>query len=169
MTLIGIAFLLICVLFIFLLITISKINSIHKKVTDVSPNDLYPFMEEMRELVIESERVADKLEDAVRQKEEMLEDLAALVDEKLKRLETIQDDEPPKRTIARPVAKEDFDDIEDTYDTYTPQHTQPHPSGVSIREQISDLVLMGLSDNDIATKLNVSITEVQLVKRMSAD
>jgi len=169
MTLIGIAFLLICVLFIFILITISKINSIHKKVTDVSPNDLYPFMEEMRELVIESERVADKLEDSVRQKEEMLEDLSALVDEKLKRLETIRDIEPPRRNIPRPVVNEEPDDIEDTYETYTPQQTQPQPSGVSIREQIYDLVLMGLSDNDIATKLNVSITEVQLVKRMSAD
>jgi ATP/maltotriose-dependent transcriptional regulator MalT len=170
MTLIGIAFLLICVLFIFMLITISKINSIHKKVTDVSPNDLYPFMEEMRELVIESERVADKLEDAVRQKEEMLEDLAALVDEKLKRLETIQDEEPPKRMIPRPAARPEYDDIDDSYDTYAPtMQPQPNPSGVSIREQISDLVLMGLSDNDIATKLNVSITEVQLVKRMSAD
>ncbi len=35
---------------------------------DVNPNDLYPFMEELRELVIESERVADKLEDAVTKK-----------------------------------------------------------------------------------------------------
>lgn len=175
MTLLGIAFLLICVLFIFLLIAISKINSLHKKVTDVSPNDLYPFMEEMRELVIESERVADKLEDAVRQKEEMLEDLSALVDEKLKRLETIQDEEPPQRPVRRqPVVTEEYDDIEDAYEayeTYSPQpsQSQSKPSGVSMREMIADLVEMGLSDNDIAAKLSISVTEVQLVKRMSAD
>lgn len=155
MTLLGIAFMLICVLFIFLLVAISKINSLHKKVTDVSPKDLYPFMEELRELVIESERVADKLEDAVRKKEEMLEDIAALLDEKLKRLETIQDDEP---VIYTPSAQ------------MSVQQQQPKQErrtvGGNMRSRIAELVDSGLTDSEIAAKLGISTTEVQLVKRM---
>jgi len=173
MSLVGIAFLLITFLFIFLLIAMSKINSLHKKVTDVSPNDLYPFMEEMRELVIESERVADKLEDAVRQKEELLEDLSALVDDKLKRLETIKDEQIlPK--FKQPEKHSNFyEEDEEEYETYTPQKAAKQDifqtSGGSIRDKISELVQVGLSDNDIAAKLSISVTEVQLVKRMSAD
>ncbi|ADD69613.1 hypothetical protein Dacet_2863 [Denitrovibrio acetiphilus DSM 12809] len=160
MTLVGLAFLLICILFILLLIAISKINSLHKKITDVSPNDLYPFMEEMRELVIESERVADKLEDSVRQKEELLEDISSLIDEKLKRLESFEDAPPP-------VYKPQSGYSEDTYEPAMNHVRQPEkPKGTGIRDKISELVRSGLSDSDIASKLGVSVTEVQIVKRM---
>ena len=158
-TLVGIAFLLICVLFVFMLAAVSKINSLHKKVTDVSPKDLYPFMEEMRELVIESERVADKLEDAVRQKEEMLEDISAMIEDKLKRLETIQDDVPADTYTPRPQMQ--------TENSEPAQNHKPaNQAGTSIREKISEMVALGLSDGDIAAKLGISTTEVQIVKRM---
>lgn len=155
MTLVGIAFALICVLFILLLAAITKINNLHKKVADVDPNDLYPFMEELRELVIESERVADKLEDSVRQKEEMLEDISALVEEKLRRLETVQEEPEPVYTPSGAVQK-------------PAQHTeqQAKTAGGQMRSRISEMLEMGLSDSDIAAKLGISTTEVQLVKRM---
>lgn len=191
MTLIGIAFLLICVLFIFLLIVVSRINKLHRKVADVNPQDLYPFMEEMRELVMESERVADKLEDAVKQKEEMLEDLSALVDEKLKRFEAIDDipdtdagytppirdeediyesqhsynpiPQPPKEPERKPQPKIEIDDLE-LDDTHTPQTFEQQ--GISIREQIADMLDIGMEDSEIAKQLGVSVTEIQIVKRM---
>jgi len=153
-TLLSIAFLLICILFIFLLIAISKINSLHKKVTDVNPRDLYPFMEELRELVIESERVADKLEDAIKVKEEMLEDISSLINDKLKRLESIPDE--PQQTYSPTI-------------NFKPQNQRPEPkqnSGGTMRNRISEMVQMGLSDSDIAAKLGISTTEVQIVKRM---
>ena len=162
-TLLGIAFILICTLFIFLLIAISKINGLHKKVTDVNPNDLYPFMEELRELVIESERVADKLEDAVRQKEELLEDLSALLDDKLKRLETIDDIPEPSITYtpssvasAPPILPEQ------------PIEIRQSPAG-NMRSRITDMVQRGHSDIEIAAKLGVSTTEVLIVKQMEID
>jgi len=161
-TLVGIAFLLICFLFIFLLIAISKINSLHKKVTDVNPRDLYPFMEELRELVIESERVADKLEDSVKQKEEMLEDISSMIEEKLQRLETIQDIDEPETTY---TPSQNYHQ--------TNEHIRPKPlhqpekiAGISIRDKITEMVSLGLSDSDIAAKLGISTTEVQIVKRM---
>lgn len=156
MTLLGIAFMLICVLFVLLLIAITKINSLHKKVTDVNPKDLYPFMEELRELVIESERVADKLEDSVKQKEEMLEDISALLDEKLKRLETIEDHEPVYTPQTVGINRQ-------------PVRPAPAPArsaGETMRSRIAEMVEMGLTDSDIAAKLGISTTEVQLVKRM---
>jgi len=170
-TLLGIAFILICVLFIILLATTIKVNSLHKKVADVDPNDLYPFMEELRELVLESERVADKLEDSIRQKEEALEDLAALIDDKLKRLETI-DDNPAPQTAPRPAASlykpqaeegpalDLAEEAERGEDVYEPG------AGLSMRERISDLVAVGLSDTEIASSLGISITEVQIVRKM---
>lgn len=161
-TLLGIAFLLICFLFIFLLIAISKINSLHKKVTDVSPKDLYPFMEELRELVIESERVADKLEDSVKQKEEMLEDISAMIEDKLKRLETIEENEPPHATYTPSGSYSQPDEPIRP----KPIHQPERSAGVSIRDKIAEMVSLGLSDSDIAAKLGISTTEVQIVKRM---
>ncbi|PLX70728.1 MAG: hypothetical protein C0602_04285 [Denitrovibrio sp.] len=160
-TLLGIAFLLICVLFIFLLVAISKINSLHRKVTDVSPKDLYPFMEELRELVIESERVADKLEDSVKQKEEMLEDISSMLDDKLQRLETIQESEP---TPTYTPSSGSFQQRTATRET--PTHQPAQSAGTNIRDKISEMVSLGLSDIDIAAKLGISTTEVQIVKRM---
>ncbi|PLX68113.1 MAG: hypothetical protein C0603_08360 [Denitrovibrio sp.] len=187
-TLLGIAFILICILFIFLLIAISKINNLHKKVTDVNPNDLYPFMEELRELVIESERVADKLEDAVNKKEELLEDLSALLDDKLKRLETIQDEPELNMTYSQPSdtyspPNNTYAPLSDTYTpssdaytsstTYSPSQTmRPHsmptntsPAG-NMRSRIADMVDQGYNDLEIAAKLGISTTEVLIVKQM---
>jgi len=157
MTLLGIAFFLICVLFIMLLIAITKINSLHKKVTDVSPKDLYPFMEELRELVIESERVADKLEDSIKEKEEVLEDITSLIDDKLKRLESFEDIEPAP--VYTPAGRFSAPEEE-------PEKPKAPKGGPPMRSRIIEMVQMGLSDNEIAAKLGISTTEVQIVKKM---
>jgi predicted transcriptional regulator len=141
-----------------LLAAVTKINSLHKKVADVNPKDLYPFMEELRELVIESERVADKLEDSISKKEEMLEDLVALAEDKLKRLESL-----------------DFNEPETVQDRYSPVEP-PKPkikvensgSGGTMRGRITDLISQGLSDAEVASKLGISTTEVQIVRKLDS-
>jgi uncharacterized protein YoxC len=160
-TLLGLAFMLICVLFIFLLIAISKINSISRKVIDVSPKDIFPFMEELRELVIESERVADRLGDEIRKKEELLEDLSALVDDKLKRLETIQDDVPAYTPPVTSYYRQEPPPAEPKM-----PEPMPKPKQMNMRSKIAELVQMGVSDSEIASKLGISITEVQIVKKI---
>lgn len=158
-TLLSIAFFLICVLFILLLIAFTKLNTMQKRLTDVSPKDLYPFLEELRELVIESERIADKLEDNIKKKEELLEDITSLAEDKLKRLETIDDRQLPLNTHSygyqRPVQQ-----------TAQPIQDVRQSAQMSIRDRISDLIAIGMTDTQIATELGISTTEVQIIRKL---
>ncbi|WP_022851749.1 hypothetical protein [Limisalsivibrio acetivorans] len=63
---------------------IVKIRKLEARVVDVSPSDLYPFIEELRDLVLESERVAEKLDSSIREREDVLEDLADLTEKRLR-------------------------------------------------------------------------------------
>ena len=160
-TLISLAFLLICVLFILLLIAFTKINKMQRILTDVSPKDLYPFLEELRELVIESERIADKLEDEISRKEEILEDIASLAEEKLRRLETINDKENSKPGAALLSAINAA--------PQAPVYNEPvrqAENKLSIRDRVSDLIAIGMTDAQISAELGISTTEVQLVRKL---
>jgi len=156
-TLISLAFFLICILFIMLLIAFTKIHNIQKRLADVSPKDLYPFMEELRELVIESERIADKLEDAIAKKEELLEDISTLAEDKLKRLETIQvpDEKPVLKQYYAMQQKQ----------TAAPESAFSHEP-LSMRDKIAELIRSGLPDTEIAARLGISTTEVQIVRKL---
>ncbi|TCK61743.1 hypothetical protein [Seleniivibrio woodruffii] len=156
-TLLSIAFFLICVLFIMLLIAFTKIINIQKRLADVSPKDLYPFMEELRELVIESERIADKLEDAIAKKEELLEDISTLAEDKIKRLESIQvPDEKPVLKQYFAMQKQQAASAE------APYRTEPQ----TMRDKIAELIRAGLPDTEIASRLGISTTEVQIVRKL---
>ena len=156
-TLISLAFFLICVMFIMLLIAFTKIHNIQKRLADVSPKDLYPFMEELRELVIESERVADKLEDAIAKKEELLEDISTLAEDKLKRLESI------KAPEEKAVLKQYFAMQQRQAALSEPQF--PHEP-LTMRDKIAELIRSGLQDTEIASRLGISTTEVQIVRKL---
>lgn len=167
-TLLSIAFLLICVLFIMLLIAFTKINNIQKCIGDVKPKDMYPFLEELRELVIESERVADKLEDAITKKEDLLEDISSLAEEKLRRLETIKD---APFTISQPKAAftHQMQTPPPAEQAQIPVHeiiNKPQEGQLSIRDRIVDLIQIGMTDTQIASELGVSTTEVQIVRKL---
>ena len=76
--------------FILILVIISlllRIRKIERKLINFSPTEAYVIMENMREMVAESSRIADSLDAAIKQKEAVLEDLSDLVDEKLIRFE----------------------------------------------------------------------------------
>jgi len=165
-TLLSIAFLLIAVLFIMLLAAVTKINSLHRRLADVDPNELYPLVEELREMVIESERVADKLGDSINKKEEVLEDLIALADEKLKRLESIDIPETPQQRPQQTIPMED--PIEDNVlrETLPKPKMKKPDSGGAMRGAIAQLIEEGRSDAEIASELGISTTEVQIVKQL---
>lgn len=156
-TLISLAFFLICILFIMLLIAFTKIHNIQKSLADVSPKDLYPFMEELRELVIESERIADKLEDAIAKKEELLEDISTLAEDKLKRLETI------KVPDEKPVLKQYYAMQQKPSAAAEPTYSQ---EPLTMRDKIAELIRSGLPDTEIASRLGISTTEVQIVRKL---
>ncbi len=155
-TLISLAFFLICILFIMLLIAFTKIHNIQKSLADVSPKDLYPFMEELRELVIESERIADKLEDAIAKKEELLEDISTLAEDKLKRLETI------KVPDEKPILKQYYA-MQQKSSAAEPAYSQ---EPLTMRDKIAELIRSGLPDTEIASRLGISTTEVQIVRKL---
>lgn len=126
------------ILFALLLIIplLGKVRRLEKKLVDVDPKDLYPFIEEMRELLVESERVADALEDSLREKESTLEDLNAIIDGKLERYQQIIYKSPDEKPLRNKIA-------------------EMHDSGMSAAE--------------ISRKLQISLTEVNIVLSTTGD
>ncbi len=93
-------------------------------------------------------------------KEELLEDLSALLDDKLKRLETIQDIPEPNITYTPHSPSPSIEPKPVTINT---------PPAGNMRSRITDLVQQGYSDSEIASKLGISTTEVLIVKQMDLD
>ena len=72
-------------------------------------------METMRDMVIESERVADKLDSAIKDREAVLEDFSDLVDEKLARLDVVlgkKDEENNKKDMIADFHRQGLDNSE---------------------------------------------------------
>ncbi|BAI79928.1 hypothetical protein DEFDS_0434 [Deferribacter desulfuricans SSM1] len=85
-----IAFVLIGILYLFCLVLFLKIKQIEQKLVDISYDEVNLLVNELRELIIESERVSEKLDNGIREKESLLEDLVDLVDAKLNRYEMLE-------------------------------------------------------------------------------
>jgi predicted type IV restriction endonuclease len=84
-----VAFLLLLVLFLLNIFLTLRIKRLEAKFVDISYNDLRILVDELKDLIIESERVAEHIDDNIEKKESVLEDLSALVESKLNRLENI--------------------------------------------------------------------------------
>lgn len=132
-TLLIITYVILFVLLILVATLAAKLRKLEKKLIEVSPSDLYPFIEELRELVIESERIATRLEDSIKDRESVLEDLTVLADSKLG----------------------DYSKIAEKTKTEK-----------SLKEKIKDLAAEGMSNSDIARALEISTTEVKIVRSM---
>ena len=111
-SLLILAFSVIMIMLFALIGLIARVRKLEGKLVDVKPQDLYPFIEEMRELVLESERVADKLESSIREKEELLEDLSDLADAKLKTF----DDSFNKQDAGRSLKQKIIEMSDEGYD-----------------------------------------------------
>lgn len=142
------------VLFI-LMYLFMKIKSISRKMMDVSYDDVKLITETLKDLVVESEKVSEKLENSIKEKEGILEDLVSLIDSKLKRLESA--DFVQQRELG-------VQEVEDIVDIRGRQSiSEISLNGMSLREKVIFLSRNGMNVTDIAKKLGISVTEVNLV------
>lgn len=125
--------LLIGINFLILFYVVTKIKSINKFIYQNDLGNIPIVIDQLKELIIESERVSEKLDSAISEKELLLEDLNALVEDKLNRLQNIINSDSKEKNI---------------------------------KEKIKELHLQGLSPTEIAKKLEISVTEVNLVIKM---
>ncbi|MGA1847009.1 DUF6115 domain-containing protein [Deferribacter abyssi] len=94
-----IAFLLIGILYVFVFILLIKLKSIEKKLIDVSYEDVQIIINELKELLVESERVSEQIDNNLKEKEALLEDLVDLIDAKINRLEVISSSVPSEKDL----------------------------------------------------------------------
>lgn len=62
---------------------IYRVKILEKKLLTFSPTEAYAIMENMRELTVETQIIADKLDTSIKERESVLEDLSDLVDNKI--------------------------------------------------------------------------------------
>ncbi len=138
-----------------------KIKSIQRKLVNVSYEDVKLITDTLKDLVVESEKVSEKLDISIKEKEAILEDLVDLIDAKLKRLEQVNSSNSYNLSGTDIVE----DNITLTY-TQPQQNSQMKNfdlSGMSLREKVIYLSQNGLSPVDVAKRLGISVTEVNLV------
>lgn len=179
--------------FILILVIISlllRIRKLERKLINFSPTEAYAIMENMHEMVMESSRIADSLEAAIKQKEAVLEDLSDLVDEKLKLYERINNNN--RYADIKPREEKVYEPKRETNNTFISSESlinekinkqpvqsvqsmniQPAAKVVETDNSKADkktrIIMMhksGKSDIDIAKELGISITEVQLALRL---
>lgn len=178
--------------FILILVIISlllRIRKIERKLINFSPTEAYVIMENMREMVAESSRIADSLDAAIKQKEAVLEDLSDLVDEKLIRFERVNkniDNKAVNKTMKK------IEDIKENEESFISSETlikesiskqqaakpvtmQNSSVNNTANEQVnkqdkkSRIIAMnneGKEPIEIARDLGISVTEVQLALRL---
>ncbi len=182
--------------FILILVIISlllRIRKLERKLINFSPTEAYAIMENMHEMVMESSRIADSLEAAIKQKEAVLEDLSDLVDEKLKIYERINNNtttninryaeikpreekfvEPKKESafisseslINEKINKQPVQSVQSMNIQPAAKVVETDNSKADKKTRIIMLHKSGKSDIDIAKELGISITEVQLALRL---
>lgn len=181
--------------FILILVIISlllRIRKLERKLINFSPTEAYAIMENMHEMVMESSRIADSLEAAIKQKEAVLEDLSDLVDEKLKLYERINNN---RYADIKPREEKVYEPKIETNNTFISSEslinekinkqpvniqTMNIPSAAKVTEtenkvdgnkvdkktRIIMLHKSGKTEVDIAKELGISVTEVQLALRL---
>ena len=161
------------ILIILIISLIIRIRNVERKLINFSPTEAYSILENMHEMVLESQRIADSLEAAIKAKEAVLEDLSDLVDEKILRYEKISGEkytykqpekkEPVKNTV--PEVKKDVSvNIQEIKEHE--QVKQPETKK-DLKSKILELSNSGKASIDIARELGISITEVQLALRLT--
>ena len=77
------------ILIILIVSLLLRIRNVERKLINFSPTEAYSIMENMHEMVLESQRLADSLEASIKAREAVLEDLSDLVDKKILRYEHV--------------------------------------------------------------------------------
>lgn len=147
--------------FVLILVVVSlivRIKRVERSLVNFTPTEAYAIMENMREMVSESEQIADSLESSIKQREAVLEDLSDLVDEKIKRLNSIVSTggnvelKEKTQNIVNNVRNENIN--ENKIDNHSEN---------DIKSKIISSYKSGRSESEIAKELGISVTEVRLV------
>ncbi len=141
-TFLVINFLIIIILLLLVLVLLVRVAKLERKAVDVTAKDVAAFVDQMREMIIESERAAERLDASIRERETVLEDLSDLVESKLSRLNQLS-------------AYEDNPSIENLALGDNP-----------LQSEVYRLYLQGNSETDIARQLKISVTEVNIIINM---
>lgn len=162
------------ILIILIISLIIRIRNVERKLINFSPTEAYSILENMHEMVLESQRLADSLEAAIKSKEAVLEDLSDLVDEKILRYEKISGEkytykqpekkEPVKNTVLEVKKEAAANNIQKIKEQE--QLKQPETKK-DLKSKILELSNSGKASIDIARELGISITEVQLALRLT--
>ena len=129
----------IIVLLLLVLALTIRVGRLERKSLDVTAKDVATFVDQMREMIIESERAAERLDASIRDREAVLEDLNDLIESKLSRLNRISAyEENP------------------SFETLT---LGDNP----LQNEVYSLYLQGQNDIEIAKQLKISVTEVNKI------
>ncbi|UOD33915.1 hypothetical protein DSN97_07000 [Deferribacteraceae bacterium V6Fe1] len=96
-------FLLVGISYLILFYLISKINRLNKFIYKNNLNELPLIIEQLKELIIESERVSENLDAEITKKENLLEDLSVLVDEKLNKYASIESANKEEKKLSEKI------------------------------------------------------------------
>ncbi|MDR2401118.1 MAG: hypothetical protein LBD73_05655 [Deferribacteraceae bacterium] len=73
-----------------------RVRRLEAKTSALTANDLVIYSEILRGILSESERVAEKLDAAIREREDALEDMGALLDARISRLKELSGENAPE-------------------------------------------------------------------------
>ena len=130
---------------------ILRVKRLEDKIADVSATDVAAYVENMREILIESERVADQLDASIKEKEALLEDLSDLVEARINKLQQLTGYE----SIIEPLVQ--------------PNRIAPEPrerssyGATPLQNKVYQMLLGGDSVASIATKMGLTVDEVEML------
>lgn len=157
------------ILIILIISMLLRIRNLERKLVNFSPTEAYSIMENMHEMVLESQRLADSLESSIKAREAVLEDLSDLVDEKILRYEKLSGE----KFAGIPKEKKEVKNEQIHLETVlkkqetSQEQTKPQDNKKDLKTKIFSLNAAGKSSIDIARELGISITEVQLALRLT--
>lgn len=157
------------ILIILIISLLLRIRNLERKLINFSPTEAYSIMENMHEMVLESQRLADSLESSIKAREAVLEDLSDLVDEKILRYEKISGDKYTGIPKEKQEAKSEQLHLAAVLKKQ--ENSGEKNSQIDNRKDLKTKILAlnaeGKPSIDIARELGISITEVQLALRLT--
>lgn len=123
------SYFLVFILILLIVSLILRIRKVESKLLNFSVTEAYTIMQNMAEIVKESERLAEQLDTKIREKEAILEDIIDLIDSKIIRFDSAVSKNREEKGIRQSI--------------------------ISLHEE-------GHTSADIARKLSISLTEVQI-------
>ena len=156
------------ILIILIVSLLLRIRNVERKLINFSHTEAYSIMENMHEMVLESQRLADSLEASIKAREAVLEDLSDLVDEKILRYEHVTGEKFSKIKNEKKEVKSEQIHLETVLKKQETLKEQlnKQDSKKDLKTNILSLNAEGKSSIDIARELGISITEVQLALRL---